>query len=97
MVSLSGLDLIALKELAPRTSLGLVMLLMQTIFIPGLSAPTREPATAVVVLAVAFLVMMVLLANVLCVPITVTTVELAGLRNIWLPKLAELTLPLGMP
>jgi len=70
---------------------------MPTIFILGLNAQTKVLVIEPPELAIASLVMMVLLANVLCVQTIAMIVEHAGLRSIWLPKLDASTQSLGMP
>jgi len=97
MEKLSGLVPIALFVLAHEIMLGLEALSMPMMCILGLSAQTKEFATASWVFATASLVMMELHAKEPSAQKTVTTEELAGLRSISPPRPTEFILPHGMP
>ncbi len=77
--------------------LGWEMLSTLTMLTLGLSAPTKVFAIALLVLATVSLDMKVLLAKELFAQITAMIEELVGQRRSWLPRLLELTPPLGMP
>jgi len=95
MVNQNGLVLTVRFVPALRTRLGLEPLLTLTIFTLALNALTRVSVTVRLDSACASLVMMVLLVNVPSAPMTVISVELAGLRNTWLQRLDVLTQLLG--
>mmetsp|Transcript_12454 Transcript_12454/g.9051 ORF Transcript_12454/g.9051 Transcript_12454/m.9051 type:complete len:208 (-) Transcript_12454:275-898(-) len=97
MVSLNGLVLIALRELALRIMLGLVMLSMPMMLILGQSAPIKVFAIVPLEHATALQVMKVLLVKEPFAQIIAMIVVLAGQKKYWLPKRTEHILLLGTP